>query len=371
MIDPVHCPVIQNGLTLDFKTHSNRLLVGHCCLRPVFETDMYKNVWLDKQFIPLREINNSGQWASGCENCQGLEKLGSPSLRSSLLEKYGVETRHQGPRKIDLLFDINCNLACRSCSPDQSTFWQKHLKEHNQWNKPIDYNERSADVIAVLSKLDLTYLQEITFAGGETLLGKGYWDIAEFIASVVPNAKQHITINFQSNGTQNILERHYSTIEKFKLIKISFSIDGINEKFEYLRWPAKWDQVQKNIHGLKDKLPSNVMFNIEETISIFNLYHLNKSSSWHKNTFPTNREGDVTNYASHLAGGIFSIKALTTEYVNAMQDLEYRHLIPDNFQENPEEICKAINEIKKFDSLRNQRFQDYFPEVAKFYDRYL
>ena len=28
MIDPVHCPIIQNGLTLDFKTYSNRLNVG-------------------------------------------------------------------------------------------------------------------------------------------------------------------------------------------------------------------------------------------------------------------------------------------------------------------------------------------------------
>ena len=371
MIDPVHCPIIQNGLTLDFKTYSNRLNAGHCCLRTVFETDISTNVWEDKQFIPLREINDSGKWASGCENCQGLENLGSPSLRTSLLEKYGVEPTLTGPRKLDLLFDINCNLACRSCTPTASTFWQKHLKDNNLWDGPLDYNERSKDVIKVLSNLDLTHLREVTFAGGETLLGKGYWDIAEFIALSVPDSEKNVIINFQSNGTQTILERHYSTIKKFKLIKISFSIDSLQEKFEYLRWPAKWEHVQTNIHNLRDTLPSNVMFNIEETISIFNLYHLKESSSWHKNTFPTNREGDVTNYASHLAGGVFSINAITNEYADSMQNSEYKHLIPNNFQENPAKVQEAIAEIKKFDSLRNQRFEDYFPEVAKFYNRYL
>lgn len=362
-----YCPAIHNGLSLDFKTNSHETTACHCCLRDGFFTvDINTNFWKNSKFIPLRMQNLNDVWDPGCNNCKQSELHGS-SLRLGLLSNYGIETTLPGPRKIDLLFDNSCNLACRTCGPEQSTYWQQHLKSAGLRSLPVTVNHRVDDVITALKHIDLSNLKELAFAGGETLLGNNYWRVADVISDLVPNAKENLTITFQSNGTQSINPVNFKIIEKFRLVKINFSLDGIEKQFEYLRWPAKWDDTIENIKSLILNLPSNVMFNIEETVSVFNLINISKHNHFYQSMFPTNREGDVINYNTHPAGGVFSLLALTNEYVDCLPD----YLRPTNFIENTLAIESAIKTIKQFDQYRGQRFEDFFPELTGFYSRYL
>ena len=121
---------------------------------------------------------------------------------------------------------------------------------------------------------------------------------------------------------------------------------------------------------LRDTVPSNVMFLVEETISTYNLFYINELEHWVKENLTTNREGDVVNHTRHLAFGIQQLNNCTQEYVDAMQSSVYRNLIPANWKENPEQIQQLVATIKQFDQIRNQSFQDTFPEVAEFYSRY-
>jgi sulfatase maturation enzyme AslB (radical SAM superfamily) len=109
------------------------------------------------------------------------------------------------------MFDISCNLACRTCGPTSSTYWLKQL------NQPVDVPKSSQDVIQAMSKLDLSNLQQVVFCGGETLLGQAYWSVAEWLADNVPNADKQLTMCFQTNGTQSILPQNYEIIKKYKL----------------------------------------------------------------------------------------------------------------------------------------------------------
>jgi len=138
-----------------------------------------------------------------------------------------------------------------------------------------------------------------------------------------------------------------------------------------LRWPATWNQVTDNILQIKQTAPSNVMFLIEETISIFNLWYSNELAQWVQQHFTTDREGDAVNHTKHLAIGDFPVANCSTEYVAAMQGKSDRHLIPLNWSENPVQIRNMIRRIKKFDQLRNQSFEKTFPELANFYARFL
>jgi hypothetical protein len=191
------------------------------------------------------------------------------------------------------------------------------------------------------------------------------------LADNVPNAKQQLTLCFQTNGTQSIHPRNYELIEKFHLVKLHVSLDGTKEKFEYLRWPASWNQVTENILSMRESLPSNVMFLIEETISIFNLFYTQELESWVTDNFSTNREGDVVVHTKHLAHDFFNLANCTQEYVDAMQKRAYKNLIANNWTENPETVSSMIHQIKKFDKFRNQSFEQTFPEVSQFYARYL
>jgi len=64
----------------------------------------------------------------------------------------------------------------------------------------------------------------------------------------------------------------YELLDKFKQIRLMLSIDGIEESFEYIRYPAKWNIVDSNIKKivncvrilkihLNGELNSNLHFN--------------------------------------------------------------------------------------------------------------
>lgn len=369
-MNDLYCPMIHGGLHIYFNR--GNLSAKHCCIRDhsdFFPVDINTDYWKDRNFSILREQNKQNVWAQGCENCQSLEASGQLSFREGMAQGLGISGYDlSGPSRIDITGDISCNLACRTCGPRHSTFWQKHLKIHNQWDKPVQtpYD----DFTLALEKLDLSNLRMVVFCGGETMLGQSYWNIANWLADNVPNAKQQLTLCFQTNGTQHIHPHYYELIERFHLVKLHISLDGIGERFEYLRWPAVWNQVVDNITQIRESAPSNTMFLIEETISIFNLWYTDELSHWTKNNFTTNREGDLVDHTKHLADGIFSLEACSQEYVSALNHTD-RNLIPRSWQENPDRINRMISEIKKFDNFRNQSFEKTFPKVAEFYARFL
>jgi sulfatase maturation enzyme AslB (radical SAM superfamily) len=363
----VWCAMIHGGLNLDFKKAVTQ--VGHCCLRPTHWALDRHDTWNHPALGTLRKLNLTNQWDQNCGNCESLEKAGLVSFRQGMNQGLRVDSR--GPARLDLMFDISCNLACRTCGTHSSTYWQKHLKQHGLWPQSIFSPKKSQEVIEVLSTLDLTNLQQLVFCGGETLLGTSYWNIVEWLAKHVPTAKQHLTLCFQTNGTQPIPPQYHDLIEKFHLVRLHVSLDGVKEKFEYLRWPASWNQVTENILHLKETAPSNVMFLIEETVSIFNLCYGDALDAWVKQNFANNREGDPVDHTKHLASGVFSLANCSAEYVTAMAGKPQRQLIPSNWNEKPALIQNMIKEIKKADQLRGQCFEKTFPELAEFYQRFL
>lgn len=364
--------MIHSGLELNFKS-SSQVIAQHCCLRKTkFPIDVSTNFWENSQFHALRELNKKNQWDPGCSNCQSLEQVNQVSFRTGM--NHGLVGRDfdvSGPKRIDLMFDISCNLACRTCGPMSSTFWQKYLKSHGQWNEPVSTARRKSEVISALSNIDLSNLRMLVFCGGETLLGQEYWDVADWIVNNVPNAKENLTLCFQTNGTQTINPKNFDIIEKCFLVKLHVSVDGIGDQFEYLRWPASWHDVVENLNSLRQNLPSNVMFLIEETISIFNLAYTSRLDDWVKQNFSTNRERDNVNHTKHLAHGVYSLNSMSSDYVNAIKGTDYEKLIPANFKENSNSISAMIKEIIKNDQLRNQDFTKTFPLMADFYAKWL
>jgi sulfatase maturation enzyme AslB (radical SAM superfamily) len=369
----LYCSMIHGGLNLNFKSSKTQALVQHCCLRnDLFPVEVTHNFWKNPKLEKLRETNKRNLWDSGCKNCERLESSHMPSFRTGMndgLQIFGLSDL-SGPVRIDLMFDISCNLACRSCGPISSTYWQKHLKENKLWNLPISVSGKKNLVIDALSKLDLSNLRQLVFCGGETLLGQEYWDVAKWLADHVPNAKQQLTLCFQTNGTQSISSKHFETIGKFHLVKLHISVDGVEKQFEYLRWPASWNQVVDNLFDFRQNLPDNVMFVIEETVSVFNLFYLDKLQNWVKNNFTTNRFGDIANHSRHLANGQFSLSSLSQEYVESMQQSSYKNLIDKAWSENHDQVKKMLQTIKQFDQLRNESFEDTFPEIQQFYARF-
>lgn len=378
----IYCSIIHGGLALSpvnvplqsgvYNSEYPTVRGQFCCLSADSENFVaVPNWWNNSKFSIAREQNLKNQWLPSCTRiCKSLEDSGFVSFRQGMnngLKIYG-KTNLSGPARIDLTADISCNLACRICNPNRSTFWQKHLKDNNLTNDPVTPQRRSNESIAILQTLDLSNLSMFSFGGGETLLGKTNWEIAQWLADNVPNAKERLTLCFQTNGTMPIDPAYFELIEKFFLIKLHISLDGVEDQFEYLRWPASWNQVTDNILSMRETLPSNVMFLVEETLTIFNLVTTDRLSTWVKNNFAANRFGDAVDHTRHLAFGTYGLTSLSTSYVNAVQKMpNLRNLIPQNFVENAELIKSMIGKIQLFDRIRGQDFRSTFPEVSEYY----
>jgi hypothetical protein len=372
----IFCPMIHGGLNINLKIQSNTLMINQCCLSTgsMSMSEKTDQLWNNGRLSEIRKINDKNIWLKECWECERVENAGLKSFRQSMIEGLGVDKNLSGPQRIDLLFDRSCNLACRTCGPGNSTFWSKHLKDAGlpAANVQTGPNDNPEIIRKALTNLDLSNLKQLQFCGGETLMGNNYWNIAELIAELVPDARERILLGFQTNGTQPIEEKNYRIIEKFKLVKFMISIDGTHDRFEYLRWPASWNQVVDNILTIRDKVPSNVMFFIQECTSNLNLYYFNEVGNWVKNNFADNRFEDKTDHSTQLAQHSYlDVNTITQEYYDALDGTEMSKFVSADWKEDPDKIRKFIRETEKFDRLRQQDWKKTFPEVASFYSRYI
>ena len=369
--------MIHGGLNINLKDQTNTLSYNQCCLSTTelsIPADL-SSLWHDTPMQNIRKTNNENIWLDGCWQCQHVESAGLKSFRQSMIEGLGVKKNLSGPQRIDLLFDRSCNLACTTCGPTSSTFWEKHLRDNGLLNN-VKYipvaNDNFNTIKKLLETLDLSNLKQVQFCGGETLMGTTYWKTAQVLADLIPDAKERILLGFQTNATQPIDKKYHDLIEKFKLVKLMLSIDGTHDRYNYLRWPADWNQVVDNIFNLKENLPGNVMFFVQECTSNMNLFYFNEVENWIRNNFDTNRFGDHVDYTTQLANHRYlNVNNITQEYIDAIKDTKSFQFINPNWQENPAKIKEFIRETEKFDQLRGQDWKKTFPEVANFYSRYL
>lgn len=373
MTQSIYCAMAHGGLNIDLKTNDQQVYFNQCCGKlGVDLLEDGENIWNNKKLIPLRELNDNNIWHQGCWYCQSTERSGLTSFRTSMVEKFGIKRDLVGPGRIDLLFDTGCNLACRICGPHSSTYWQKHLRDNNiQFESHLSDKSRVNEAIDLLKSIDLSNLEILQFCGGETLMGNNYWRVVEYLATAIPHAKDKLLIGFQTNGTQTIDPRYYELIEKFHLVKIVVSLDGIGDRFNYLRWPGNWNQVTDNLLQLKENLPNNVMFLVEETYCLLNLFYYRELAEWVNANFNSNRLGDPIDHNKHVvAHQHLDLSNITHEYYESIKSQHIVNLLPTNWEESPEKIKAMIDYVEKFDRIRDQDWRKTFPEVSEFYSRY-
>jgi organic radical activating enzyme len=370
-----YCPAIHSGIFIGLN--KTEFVARPCCQFQVdgFDISKFNNHnYFDSDIIKnLIQANDNNQRLAECSGCYNIEQHNGYSYRQSLIDRFG-DHNTGNLLLLDLMYDNSCNLACRTCNESFSTLWSKHLKDNNLPTfqlRPINdinlsHKEYTQKILDFISNLNVKSISQIKISGGEPLMHNGYFNLLENLTNGGMDFSD-TELLIQTNGTIPLRDTHYKIFEKFRLVKLSFSIDGIEDRFEYLRWPGKWHKLTSNLNDIKNSAPSNVMFNIEETISIFNLYYHHEVANWMKDNFNANREGDLTSHNIHLAGGIFSLTNLTNLYASGTN---YQYT-DKSFKENPDSILKMIDHINKFDVIRNQDWLSVFPKLKDFYRQYI
>jgi sulfatase maturation enzyme AslB (radical SAM superfamily) len=120
---------------------------------------------------------------------------------------------------------------------------------------------------------DICYIE---FTGGEPFMmcQDAQRDLFKFLVDT--GQASHIRIKYNTNGTRLPTEQ-LEYWSQFKAVEINVSADGIGKKFEYLRYPAKWSEVEQNINFYKNLQLTSVPqleLTIMHTISIMNIGYI-------------------------------------------------------------------------------------------------
>ena len=266
------------------------------------ETPM--SAWNNEFMRSVRTTMLAGNIPASCTKCFDEESNGVASKRIweaatwiedglDLLELI-KNTEKDGtiPEKLvylDLRLGHTCNLKCVMCSPQDSSQWvsdhkkiypifkSNELKHQMYWDKNTFNNKwhENPDFWQEMYA-QIPNLKQVYFAGGEPLAIKEHKLFLEEI--IRQGYANQILIRYNSNGlllTDDIIELW----KKFKKVKFAISIDDIEDRNYYIRYPSNWSAIEKVLHTL-DNTPDNIHVSIATAIQLLNIKTLPKLAKW-------------------------------------------------------------------------------------------
>jgi MoaA/NifB/PqqE/SkfB family radical SAM enzyme len=176
------------------------------------------------------------------------------------------------------------------------------------------------------NEYDFTGIDTIIIGGGEPLLNKETFELLDIL-------DPDVRVSMHHNGTILPTASFYNQCSKFKEFKIMFSIDDTSKRFEYIRYPGKWNTVEQNILKIVNDAPKNVSFGFNITVSELN------SQSY-----------------------VNVIKWIEQNNINATYSVQNSHgYRPDSF-------AKDIKSLDVLDQRRGTNWRTTFPEIADKYN---
>ncbi|MCJ8277767.1 MAG: hypothetical protein HRT44_10390, partial [Bdellovibrionales bacterium] len=138
------------------------------------------------------------------------------------------------------------------------------------------------------------------------------------------------------------------------------SIDGLGDRFEYMRFPAKWDEVEENL--LKFSSIQHIDFSICNTVSNLNVFYLPEFASWAK--------ANGFDYWYNILHGPewFCLNQLPEKIKEAVtiqiRDIPLTEPLISFMNTEPKNklFAEFGNNIKKSDLYRGESFSKTFPE---------
>ncbi|MBY0554696.1 twitch domain-containing radical SAM protein [bacterium] len=341
-----------------------------------------KERWQSTELNQLRQDFIDGKKPEACNRCWAEEKAGKKSLRQRTLtdcpndyeEFIKSDAWLKGPKVAVFKTSNICNLACRSCAGwDSSMYHQEgqfyvdtfgttslHQGKYFKHNRFVASAPRKHTDFTQFFEI-AENLERIDFFGGEPFLNQTHLDLLEYL--IEKNLSDNMTLFYSTNGTNHPSERLKRAWDKFKMIEISFSIDGVEKTFEYTRWPGKWAtllNVIEDVKNLKNILNCNMYLMSSLTISSVNCFEADKVLSWHKQNIGENHYINMVQSPDYLAIHTLpeQVKSVVRNHVKNPEVLGYLDINPSNTLK----FRQFIIWMKRQDIYRKQNFADFYPE---------
>lgn len=345
----------------------------------------------------IRANLEAGTRDPACTLCWQEEDGGRKSKRQRDNERYFHELEYEklepynGLAKFELNLGNTCNISCRTCHPTISSGWMREDYDLN-FSNDMSYKQYADNMKKYHKNYDedsefwpdlidnLETIRQFDFYGGEPFLSKKMWEVLEIC--IEKGYAENIELHYNTNGTtwpsETALWKH------FKQINLSFSIDGIEDSFEYMRYPAKWGNVKRNMdHARQFRLDNNNMsISWCVTLSPINIYSLPAIVEEYENNYSDfGIYLNLVHTPEHFNISILPPEVkefITTHLTNSLTDsLCVKYQLPgilgfmNNGRYNKEQFRSFAEYIDKHDQYRSENFEKTFGEYAKFVRKFL
>ena len=216
----------------------------------------------------LREL----QAPDNCNHCVESEKQNSHSLRlfwNEIIEDTDIQLEI-----LHISVDSLCNMSCLSCSPVQSSSWNKktNLKELSENNFSFKKNNELTSYVdnfkRVAANTDYSKLKILKMGGGEPFYSDNVFWFLNLLDSKIDISNVELWLN--TNASIIPKDNIWQLIKKFKAVHIDMSIDAIGEYHEYVRYGSKWSDILSFVKFIKENKTDNMYLRTHSVYSILN-----------------------------------------------------------------------------------------------------
>ena len=242
-----------------------------------FGTHGVEEIWNSQYMKDVRKQMLNGEKPKACDVCWKLEDSGIQSSRQSAfgeLKAWAMPKEFQSvnpplPQSLELRLGNFCNLRCNSCwslssdrvaderrriqlNDDSLPTWLRKEWDHElALEKQADWLWWESDEFVKSIKKLAPNLKRLYLTGGEPTLIKRNIEVMQMILDA-GNTDCYIALTTNLTQWNQIF---YNTMSRFKHGEIQISIDHVHDKNEYIRYPTKWESIEKNIIRIYNKFP--------------------------------------------------------------------------------------------------------------------
>lgn len=331
-------------------------------------------------FVRVRQAMLDGERPVECEGCWRDEDAGIYSKREyenarwahiiPELEQTAVLSKADY-RYVELRLGNVCNNACVTCNSYSSSKWyadevkiSKDLpwfelrpEQNFKWHDRPDFYKELADFSP--------NVEEIYINGGEPTLIKAHFRYLESLIQSGQASKVHLVYSL---NMMNIPDQLTTLWKQFKRVTVNCSIDDVNKRNFYIRWPSEWKDTVESILKL-NSIPT-VEWKVIQTVSIFNVFTLDKLDNWLYSNFGKYPAFNFVLYPEHLSFSVIpddvkqELKAYYVDKLNQYQRAELFAKL-DSAIYNEELNKRATEYVIALDRSRGLSFLDYVPNLGK------
>jgi radical SAM protein with 4Fe4S-binding SPASM domain len=376
-----------------------------------------KDIFHGDKWNELRKDFLDGKKPVACSRCWKEEDSGIVSMRQKFNERYHNfpdynyknlydkftdiinETKTDGSvgdiklATIDLIFNNICNMKCRTCGPGLSTAWMADSKKLNRKNNNLvtlltneTVTHMKDDLVTLVEMVDPC--TEIHFSGGEPMMQEDHY---KFLQLLIDMGKTKIKIRYNTNMTVFILKEYnaFEMLQHFENVFIVGSCDSMGKQGEYIRKGFDWEKALDWLKTCKEYLP-NAEYGVSAVYSLLNAstaidlhrYMCESKLFRRGNGQPFGFYLNTLSEPYYLKTTLLpsDVKLEVTEKINKHiewlsdtqeHDIHYNvylehwknAIIFMNSADNSNIIPIFYNRTNLLDDIRNEKFEDVFPEL--------